>query len=123
MGTKATIAVQLEDHVELIYCHYSGSLRFTGKWLQENYTTLDAVKELIALGDLSELAPTIAECDSYGRDQGETTRSAKSWNYQMAWFDLRQEYNYFFTNGKWYIVGRDSSKVETLLSDALTAQS
>jgi len=64
MGTRSTIAIRNTDGTfEAIYCHWDGYLSHNGRILEENYTTEEKVRELIALGDISsqgkKLAPSI----------------------------------------------------------------
>jgi len=130
MGTRSTIAIQNTDGtVTGIYCHWDGYLSNNGRILQENYTTEDAVRELIALGDLSSLGETVGtkhdfdnaprnECNAYGRDRGERGVEAathRSWTELLEAFG--QQYDYLFTPGKgWtvrYFAGWDNA-VESL---------
>ena len=124
MGTRSTIAIQNEDgSVTGIYCHWDGYLSHNGKILAENYTTEAAVRELIALGDLSSLganigekhdfnnapyADTIAEtvCTAYGRDRGETGVDARTCHSWTRFINAEgQEYDYLFqpSTGKWQV--------------------
>lgn len=109
MGTRSTIAIRNTDNtVTGIYCHWDGYLEHNGKILAENYTTEAAVRELIALGDLSSLGETVGvkvdfngshdgQCLAYGRDRGETGIEAGTYT---DFADLQdkaaQEYTYVF---------------------------
>lgn len=112
MGTRSTIAICNEDgSVTGIYCHWDGYLSHNGRILAENYTTEAAVRELIALGDLSSLGETVGEktnfnapadgqCVAYGRDRGEKNIEAKTCaNWSALLEDFGQEYDYLFTPG------------------------
>ena len=119
MATRSTIAIRNDNGtVTGIYCHWDGYLSYNGKILVENYTTEAAVRELIALGDLSSLGPTIGEkvnfndptahkdqCVAYGRDRGETGVDATtfgSWREMLN--KVGEEYNYLFVPGEgWYV--------------------
>lgn len=134
MATRSTIAIRNEDGtVTGIYCHWDGYLSNNGRILQENYTTEAAVRELIALGDLSSLGETIgskhnfnnapdSECNAYGRDRGEKDIDAKtcaSWSALIN--DFGQEYDYLFVPGKGWQVRyfEDWDSVELPLAEAL----
>ena len=134
MGTRSTIAIQNADGtVTGIYCHWDGYLSHNGRILQENYTTEEAVRELIALGDLSSLGETIGtkhdfdnapdgECNAYGRDRGETGVSAETCD---SWRDLLnsfgQEFDYLFVPGEGWQVRYYGiwSSVKQALAEAL----
>jgi len=141
MGTRSTIAIQNEDGtVTGIYCHWDGYLSNNGRILEENYTTEESVRELIALGDLSSLGETVGtkhdfdaapdgECNAYGRDRGEKDVDAQtcaSWAALLE--DFGQEYDYLFVPGEgWrvrYFDAWDSAEAslnEALLRDAEAA--
>lgn len=99
MGTRSRIAVMHGNVCKSVYCHWDGYLEHNGKILLENYDSAKA-NELVALGDLSSLAPEIGTAhpfrsfDSdisnedyerlygnmttfYGRDRGETQTEYK----------------------------------------------
>lgn len=136
MGTRSTIAIQNEDGtVTGIYCHWDGYLSHNGRILQENYTTEAAVRELIALGDLSSLGETVGskvdfndydshngQCVAYGRDRGEKNvdaRTCSSWDQLIS--DFGQEYDYLFQLGKGWRVRyfEGWSSAELPLAEAL----
>ncbi len=84
MATRSTIALEFADGtVQQVYCHWDGYLDHNGKILQEHYSDPFKLRELIDLGDLSSLAPSIGsqhafgkapegECTFYGRDRNES---------------------------------------------------
>jgi hypothetical protein len=117
------------DLVKSVYCHWDGYLAHNGKILQEYYTSAQA-NELVALGDLSSLRPSIGEahafshydtemtqeqyyeqfgdmCTFYGRDRGEANTEFKV-AHTFAEF-LQQcvnccaEYYYINRDGVWYV--------------------
>ena len=117
MATRSTIAIRNADTtVTGIYCHWDGYLSYNGKILVKNYTTEAAVRELIALGDLSSLGERIGskhdfdnaprdECNAYGRDRGETGVDATTFG---SWREMLNKvgegYNYLFVPGEgWYV--------------------
>ena len=117
MSTNAGVGIVNEDGtVETIYVHSDGYLDYTGKRLLENYNTVEKVKELIALGDLSVLGKQIGEkqdfnkwdrksCLAYGRDRGEDFASIRPTKYFFIeeYMDdgERYDYNYLFQDGEW----------------------
>jgi len=98
MGTRSMIAIENPHSkaVKSIYCHWDGYLEHNGSILNTHYSNSPKVNNLIALGDLSSLRPTIGEkhafssldlpkaeqeaheeavkdmCTFYTRDRGET---------------------------------------------------
>lgn len=143
MGTRSTIAIQNEDGtVTGIYCHWDGYTSHNGQILQENYTTEAAVRELIALGDLSSLGANIGEkhpfdervdaetyaetrCTAYGRDRGEKDVEAKTYASHADFLEVMgQEYDYLFTPGAgWtvrYFSGWDNAVLP--LAEAIEAE-
>jgi len=117
MATRSTIAIRNADTtVTGIYCHWDGYLSYNGKILVENYATEAAVRELIALGNLSSLGETIGvkvdfngnhdgQCLAYGRDRGESNQSGATFGgWQEMLNKVGEEYNYLFVPGEgWYV--------------------
>lgn len=114
MGTRSTIAIQNADGtVTGIYCHWDGYLSHNGDILQNHYNTEEAVRELIGLGDLSSLGETVGvkvdfddydshkgQCVAYGRDRGETSVDAATFNSHAELLEqMGQEYDYLFVPG------------------------
>ena len=121
MGTRSTIALEYADGtVEQVYCHWDGYLAHNGQILQEYYSNPFILRDLIDLGDLSSLRPTVGTkhafshfelraeevaeykvltedmCTFYGRDRGETGTSAKRFNNFQDYLARHQyeEYEY-----------------------------
>jgi len=60
MATRSTIALEYADGtVQAVYCHWDGYLEHNGKILFENYSDPFKLRDLIDLGGLSSLRPTI----------------------------------------------------------------
>ena len=121
MGTRSTIAIQNTGTfgtVTGIYCHWDGYLEHNGKILAENYTTESAVRELIALGDLSSLGETIGaktdfndaakgQCVAYARDRGETDVAATTFDSHADLVEqIGQGFDYLYIPGKGWSVAR-----------------
>lgn len=111
MGTRSTIAIQMPDGTILrIYCQFDGYLKGNGKILQEHYSTPDKLMELIQMGDMSSLGPTLAECEFYHRDCNKSIKETEAEEYGSVaeWMGnidyVFHEYNYIMMkNGKWYV--------------------
>lgn len=73
MSTRSIIGiVEPTGLIRAVTCHYDGYPAGVGKKLLQHYADADAVRALLALGDLSALEPTIEESEFYARDRGET---------------------------------------------------
>ena len=124
MSTNCTVAIKNEDgSVTSIYNHWDGypELNGVGATLLKNYTTVEAVKDLIMLGDCSIIEDDRVE--AYHRDRKEDWEGVqpKTWeNYDKMLVENFQEYNYLFDNNKWYVIDyyEDKGKLE-LLSDVV----
>ncbi len=118
MATSATITVRLDSKTRLsIYSHWDGYPSHVGKILKQSYNTKEKALELVKMGDISilgnKLHPNENEPHSfdnrqydvtvfYGRDRGEkNTEPVKLNNSERI---ERQEYNYYFNEGKWVII-------------------
>ena len=124
MATRSTIALEFADGtIGQVYCHWDGYLAHNGKMLQEYYDNPFILRDLIDLGDLSSLRPTIgtkhpfSQFDNgmsteefyalyrdmttfYGRDRGETNTSARYFkDYEHFLVDGQvEEYDYILRN-------------------------
>ena len=66
MSTRGLIAIIDDDgSCRSIYCHHDMYPSHAGKVLTEHYCTCEGVESLIALGDLSSLGFSLAECEAY----------------------------------------------------------
>jgi hypothetical protein len=151
MATRSTIALEFADGtIGQVYAHWDGYLAHNGKMLQEYYSNPFILRDLIDLGDISSLRPTIGtkhpfSCFDvanmtqdeyanlyrdmttfYGRDRGETNTSARYFkdfvDYKLNY--QREEYNYILRNmdgvATWF-VSSDSS-AHALLTDAFARE-
>ena len=150
MATRSTIALEYADGtVEQVYCHWDGYLAYNGKMLQEHYSNPFVLRDLIDLGDVSSLKPTIGtkhafshfgtEMDQkeyealygnmttfYARDRGETGTSAKRFK-DFADYKANhqyEEYEYILRSvggeAVWFVA--DHSDEFKLLLQALIAE-
>ena len=75
MSTSAAIGIKLPDgSVKAIRLNWDGYVAHAGAILGGWYKTAEAVNDLIALGDLSEINETVESCVAYHRDRGEQYR-------------------------------------------------
>ena len=126
MSTNSTVAVvHTNGTVSQIYVHWDGYIEGAGKCLVENYTTLDKVEVLLALGNLSCLearpAPDANEphnfidsakgvCVAYYRDRGERKQQAEVFVSIDEFISQgrSEEYNYLFSSGQWFVRDQDN---------------
>jgi len=122
MATRSTISIKTtKNGGKTIYCHWDGYPANNGKILKTAYNTKEKVMELIALGNLSILNENIGEkigfdgfdsrktpqCLAYGRDREEKGQKARTFKGLPT---EKQQWNYLFDNGKWFVAEDDSNK-------------
>jgi len=151
MATRSTIALEFADGtIGQVYCHWDGYLVHNGKILLENYSNPFILRDLIDLGGLSSLRPTIGTkhafshydvegmtsdefyklygnmCTFYGRDRGEGQSDA---NYFKDFADFRangqaEEYDYILRNvngvATWFVSDHGGEFV--LMAEALAKE-
>jgi hypothetical protein len=118
MSTNSTIAIKNENgSFTSVYCHWDGYPEYVGRILALHFNTPEKIRELLALGTISQLAPDISCPDGhsfenpvkghavfYGRDRGEPNIQAKTYG---TYIDLLKrdgrEYNYFYMDGQWEV--------------------
>ena len=60
MGTHSYIGRERDDgSVQYVYCHWDGYPTHNGRILLEHYSSRERVEQLLALGELSSLAPRL----------------------------------------------------------------
>ena len=66
MATRSFIGYLKEDQsIDAIYCHWDGYPKHHLPILTKHYKSLDKIKDLIAIGPISVLAPEIGEKHSF----------------------------------------------------------
>ena len=142
MGTRSTIAIEYADGtVQQIYCHWDGYLSHNGQILHKHYSDPFKLRELIDLGDLSSLRPTIGiqhpfssfqletkeerdaheklvenMCTFYGRDRNEKcpAKTFKSYADYVANHQY-EEYEYILRNvngtATWFVADHSDNYV------------
>ena len=135
MGTRSTIALEFADGtVEQVYCHWDGYLAYNGHLLLKHYSNPFILRDLIDLGDISSLKPTIGTKHAfsqfetkmssedydklygemttfYGRDRGETGADKKKFVDFQHYLVKHQyeEYEYILRkDGNWYVKQHDN---------------
>ena len=141
MGTRSTIALEYADGtVHQVYCHWDGYLEHNGQILQKHYSNPFILRDLIDLGDISSLRPTVGTKHAfsqfevpmdgeaydklygdmttfYGRDRGETGTSAKKFaSYEDYLLNHQyEEYDYILRNDNgvavWFVSDHDGAYV------------
>jgi hypothetical protein len=142
MGTRSTIAIELDDgSVQQIYCHYDGYLSGVGKTLLEEYSDPAKLLELIQHGDISVLGKIIGvvrpfrnphvynsdeyssfnaryqdQCVIYARDRNEQdTAARKFWTVEM--YEIthnREEFAYIMQANGTYMVAAGAGRFVNL---------
>ena len=143
MGTRSTIALEYADGtIEQVYCHWDGYLAHNGQILLKHYSNPFILRDLIDLGDVSSLKPTIGTKHAfshfelraeevaeykvltenmttfYGRNRGETGADKKKFVDFQDYLAHHQyeEYDYILrnVNGKatWFVADHDGAYVE-----------
>ena len=142
MGTRSTIALEYADGtIEQVYCHWDGYLAHNGQILLKHYSNPFILRDLIDLGDVSSLKPTIGTKHAfshfelraeevaeykvltenmttfYGRDRGEDGVSAKRFKDYEDYVANHQyeEYDYILRNDNgvavWFVCDHDGAYV------------
>ena len=145
MATRSTIALEYADGtIGQVYCHWDGYLEHNGAMLLEYYSNPFILRDLIDLGDISSLRPTVGTKHAfsrlevpmdgeaydklygdmttfYGRDRGESGTMQKTFiDFQdyMVRFQ-HEEYAYILRkDGLWYVKQYDNEF--ELLTEALS---
>lgn len=130
MSTRSYIAKQVgENQYRTIYCHSDGYLTHNGAMLFDHFNDAEKLDELLNLGDISFLAPTINPDPSkphsfnyderqdgvivaYGRDRGDKNVDAKMFTQrQLTSTDSWIAYIYIFNKENQWVYGRPGQDV------------
>jgi len=150
MATRSTIALEFADGtIGQVYAHWDGYLAHNGKMLLEYYSNPFILRDLIDLGDISSLRPTIgtkhpfSQFDNgmsteefnalyqdmttfYGRDRGEGQSDATYFkDYEHFLVDgQEEEYDYILRNvngvATWFV--SDHGGDYMLLTEAIAKE-
>jgi hypothetical protein len=103
MSTRSYIGIVNDDErVRLVYCHFDSYQNLD--ILINNYNTPDKINELLDMGDIRSLGPTISESEFYIRDCNEDSGYNKA---RIACciseflLECVEDYTFLFKNGKW----------------------
>jgi hypothetical protein len=150
MATRSTISLEFADGtIGQVYCHWDGYLAYNGKMLQEYYSNPFILRDLIDLGDISSLKPSIgtkhpfSQFDNgmsteefsllyqdmttfYGRDRGEDNTKARYFKDYSDYLSngQREEYDYILRNingvATWFVSDHNGDYV--LLTEAFAKE-
>jgi hypothetical protein len=113
MSTRSKIGIlKSNGTVDAIYCHWDGYPSYNGRVLVACYTKEEQIRKLISLGDISSLAPSLDEVESYygWREEERPKRTYSNVEvYENAYGSSWDEYNYLFKNGEWYVFDGNES--------------
>ena len=117
MATRSHIGKRNQDGtITSIYCHWDGYPEHHGPILKDHYSDETKLDKLLALGNLSSLAPEIGDephdfnnapdgvCNFYGRDRKEEKQEASTLSeaaFHRMLKDSWAEHVYIFENGQW----------------------
>jgi len=99
-----------DGSVRAIRCNYDGYIAGAGAILGGWFADAAKVEALLALGNLSELAPELATCVACHRDRHEPMRPARRFaggdEYQhLAEAEMAANYLYLYVDGGWRVYG------------------
>ena len=107
MATRSNIQVEIAPGKSLaIYAHWDGYPSHTGQQLLDYYNTQEKAEELVRMGDMSSIGPTLEECEFYKRDRQETGENIEPHEvdtWKISEIKQGQEWQYQFANGKWFV--------------------
>ena len=121
MATRSRIAIETQDGIISIYCHWDGHIETNGKILFENYDR-EKTEQLIALGNISSLDTTIETTIAYHRDHNEDLMQKLYLGVEDLYeygFEVGEEYIYCLTKDNVWLVGKYGSNNVAVLKEAL----
>lgn len=117
MSTRSAIIAKIGEGYVGVYCHCDGYLEGVGRTLAQHYTADEKIKELLELGDMSELAERISPPEgakhsfdhrhpgvtvAYQRDRGETSPPTKGRSVRSVASRIGHDgHVYVWEGGKW----------------------
>jgi hypothetical protein len=121
MATRSRIAIETQDGIISIYCHWDGHIETNGKILFENYDR-EKTEQLIALGNISSLDTTIETTIAYHRDWKEDLMQKLYLGVEDLYeygFEVGEEYVYCLTKDNVWLVCKYGSNNVAVLKEAL----
>lgn len=136
MSTNSRIGIQHSDGtITSIYCHWDGHIESNGKMLLEHYNTAERINDLMFLGNLSILeaslegpvghsfkTPVKGYCLAYGRDRKDADNEAEKHTSIYDFNFYRQEYNYLYKDGNWFVSKGEKGRIWKSLSECLAVE-
>jgi hypothetical protein len=115
MGTHAVIAIQYNETINAVYCHFDGYLEHVGNILQEHYNTEEKIDEIIVRGDMSSLGETIKECKFYEDSEFKVFLDAPFMSARERLLTFANSrfasYLYLFVEGTWIMTKTQNFKL------------
>ena len=117
MATRSNIAMKTTDgKIVSVYYHWDGYVANNGRILLENYTDIEKIEALVALGSISSLGEQIGEAQDfddrstqkdewtlfYSRDRGEQL-SIQEYDDIPSWIADMEEYAYLWNGQDWLV--------------------
>lgn len=104
MSTRSNLGIEHEDGtISSIYCHFDGYPEHHVPIMISSYNTFEKVFQLVSLGDMSSLEPTLDECCYYSRDRNEDLRIVKYSSFKEFDEAVDNDYAYLFRTDGWYM--------------------
>jgi len=106
MSTNAQIGIMQDNgKILAVYLHWDGYPDHAGKILNEFYNTPEKIYELLQMGEISSIAPSIDECEFYMRDRGQKDCVHQVYSSEEWWKQSCGGYYYYylFKDGKWHV--------------------
>ena len=121
MATRSTIWIEKANgKFDGIYCHWDGYPEGVGATLKQYFQQKEKVQSLIELGAISCLEehidcpkehsfdhPVVNHTSAYHRDRGEDLSIYRDISLD-AINEYKEEYNYVFHNGRWFLLNNDN---------------
>lgn len=101
MSTRAFIGYIENDSYHHIYVHFDGYYDDVGQTLNEHYSSIEKIKELVNMGDASYILPTIEESNFYARDWKEDLKIRDCEKSKISNLTKWVEYVYAWDNNEW----------------------
>ena len=111
MSTRGSIGMrQPNGTIRAVYIHHDAYVAGRGAILGGWYETLELVKELLDLDDLSSLGTTLADTVAYHRARGKDMRIARHYRDIDAYrrngkSDFGTDYLYLYDGNRWLVYG------------------
>ena len=116
MATRSLIALQKDNSIESIYCHWDGNPEHVGAMLLEHYNSNELAQALIDAGDMSSIAPTVDACNR--NINGPAITDASLVYVISSATNCDAEFIYVRMYGYWTVIDM-STKVGYVLEDLL----